>query len=116
MPSDTGTIDLFTLPKDFYWQTEWRRVRFTDTVRVVDLARGRSAAHFIGVSLTRPGVRYIIFMDDLLDMLPWFVGYELEGEFRVVRHGRNFGIRLTSADNTPREHWIERDLIIPQYI
>lgn len=116
MADDTVAIDLFTLPKDFYWQTEWRRVRFTDTVRVVDLARGRSAAHFIGISLTRPNVRYIIFMDDLLDMLPWLVGYELEGEFRIVRHGRNFGIRLTSADNAPRERWIERDLIVPQYI
>lgn len=111
-----STVDLFVLPEDFYWQTEWRSVRFTDTVRVVDLARGRSAAHFMAISMTHPNVRYIIFMDDLLDMLPQLIGCKLEGEFRVVRHGRNFGIRLVNADNPPRAYWWDRDLIIPQYI
>lgn len=66
--------------------------------------------------MTRPGVRYIVFMDDLLDMLPQINNRQISGEFIVVRHGRNFGIRLKTAENQRREIWHDRELIIPQYI
>ena len=88
------------------WRDEWKEVSFHDSIKVVGIERGRSAAHFS--ALSEDGKRqYSIFMTDFLDMAEHCEGLVISGEFCVMKRGRNLGIRLKATKKRTRPNWFE---------
>ena len=68
---------------------------WTDTINIVGIERGTSAAHFI-VKSEVSGKTYYMFMKDLLNMM---LNYTIEkgrisGAFTYVHRGKNYGIKI----------------------
>ena len=100
------------------WETEWKKVEFSDSIRVVGINRGRSAANFEAHS-TEKKARYTIFMADFLSMVfnrKVKAGAKISGVFRVVKRGRNLGIVLKDIKETKIAHEMCLDRPIPGYI
>lgn len=72
---------------------EWRdNHEFEGTLRVVDMARGRSAAYFIA-EVVETGKRVTLFMKDLFDAIPFIERGLIRGCFTFQKRGQNYGIR-----------------------
>lgn len=103
VPFDPRTGNLDTYPRSrTEWQTgsEWRpNEPFEAALRIVGTERGRSAAHFIAEH-TETGVRYTVFMTDLLHIVQNGVIERgvISGTWVGCKRGQNYGIRLVTED------------------
>ena len=99
------------------WETQWRDVVINDTIKIVGIKRGRSAAKYKAISVNTNNT-YVIFMKDLLEMLPAMDGNcHIKGGFVVRKRGRNFGLGLVSPAKIDVDiDWSERNNPIPEYI
>lgn len=76
-----------------YGVKEWRdNHEFEGTLRVVNMARGRSAAYFIA-EVVETGKRVTLFMKDLFDAIPFIERGLIRGRFTFQKRGMNYGIR-----------------------
>ena len=68
---------------------------WSDTINIVSIERGQSAAHFI-VKSEVTGKTYYMFMKDLLNMLlnHTVENGRISGAFTYVQRGKNFGIKI----------------------
>lgn len=73
----------------------WKDPRsFDATLTLDEMARGRSAAHFLFKS--EKGARFTVFMTDLMDMIRdprWREG-RIAARFVPCKRGMNYGVRL----------------------
>ena len=71
---------------------EWKdNFKFNQTMKIVTIERGRSAAYFILED--EHEVRYTMFCTDIVGLLK---GISFTGEWEFVKRGRNFGIKKSS--------------------
>lgn len=98
------------------WDTQWRDVVINDTIKIVGMERGRSAAKYKALSVNSNN-SYIVFMKDLLEMLPALDGNcYIKGGFVVRKRGRNFGLGLAKPYKVEDVNWGNRVNPIPEYI
>ena len=68
---------------------------WSDTINIIDIERGTSAAHFL-VRSEVTGKIYYMFMKDLLDMMRTHIIEKdrISGAFTYVKRGKNYGIKI----------------------
>ncbi len=97
---------------------EWKAVEFHDTLEIVDIHRGRSAANFVAVSEDHKR-KYTIFIKDFLDMFRAGIstGGKMTGDWIVRKRGNNYGVRLNGVKATPCDvdYW-STGRPIPEYV
>lgn len=84
--------------KKFHRSGEWvENGEFDDVLKVVNIERGRSAAHFILEDGEKR--KYVMFITDMLDAIQRAEIYQgtLAGTWTFCKRGQNYGIRLTKA-------------------
>ena len=108
------------MDKKIDWESDWKDVRFNGSLCIVGIVRGRSAAHFEAYD-KQANKKYTIFLTDFLDMLQAgdVNDASITGEFKVMKRGRNFGVRLVNTGDRERDiltwkNHAERP--IPEYI
>ena len=98
------------------WETQWRDVVINDAIKIVGMKRGRSAAKYKAISVNTNN-SYIVFMKDLLEMLPALDGNcHIKGGFIVRKRGSNFGLGLANPYKVDDVNWDNRVSVIPEYI
>ena len=85
-------------------------------VKIVGMERGRSAAKYKAISVINNN-HYIVFMRDLLEMLPALdSNCHIKGGFVVRKRGRNFGLGLAKSYKVGDVNWNNRVNVIPEYV
>ena len=116
--------------RDREWskKNDWKTFEFEETLEVIGISRGRSAANFEAKSTTK-NEYYTIFMTDLLDMLKNGSVKKngiISGTFVIKKRGQNLGVRLKNTPERPPQPkpvwneeevaWITKNYPIPLYI
>lgn len=92
--------------KSIFIPVDWREpVPFSDTLKLVNYMRGRSAAYFEWKSTTN-GAEYPMFLTDIFDLATSVgIGQDglVTGTFGYKKRGQNYGIRLISGKQEDAE-------------
>lgn len=92
------------IPSNANWQKDWKSIEFDETLEIVGIIRGQSAAHIQAKSTTKNDY-YTIFLVDLLDMMVNgdLKDMRLSGTFIIRKRGMNLGIRLKNTPDMEKE-------------
>lgn len=96
----------------------WKDIEFNETLELMAVRRGRSAANF-GFKSTTKNDHYIVFMKDFLNMVKnnSFKDGIISGIFIIKKRGRNFDVCLKDTPNyEPKWEYDNYNFPIPEYI
>lgn len=82
-----------TYRKDFKW---FDMEPFESEMIIEDYERGCSAARFVARD-TESGIRYPVFMSDMMALIPFMVKGKVAGTWAASKRGANYGIKLIAA-------------------